>query len=47
MPLPSLNASSNPKGERGPPEAALKKVFEKNNKNCLPQKDLKKGNFEN
>ena len=23
MPLPSLNASSNPKGERGPPEAAL------------------------
>ena len=26
MPLPPLNASSNPKGERGPPEAALKRV---------------------
>ena len=26
MPFPSLNASSYPKGERGPPEAALKRV---------------------
>ena len=28
MPLPPLNASSNPKGERGPPEAALKRVLQ-------------------
>ena len=26
MPLPPLNVSSNPKGERGLPEAALKQV---------------------
>ena len=27
--FPSLNASSNPMGERGPPEAALKRVSKK------------------
>ena len=37
MPLPSLNASLNPKGERGLPEAALKRVV----KNCRESFSLK------